>query len=101
LQNRSRGGRGGAHRAASEPHTLIRSRLFPPNSRFEDQTGILRLAIIRSAVPVDGRRGGAKPLVAVIPECPAPGGRYCSIGVIIATPQPVPVMVADIPHALA
>src|SRR5260370_24526599 len=40
-------------------------------------------------------------LVAVIPECPAPRGRYCSIGVIAATPQSVPVMVADIPHALA
>src|SRR5262245_34292489 len=52
--NRSRGGRGGARRAASEPHTLIRSRLFPPETRFEDQTGILRLAIIRSAVQFDG-----------------------------------------------
>src|SRR5262249_52486531 len=99
--NRSRGGRGSARRAASEPHTLIRSRSFPPEARFEDQTGILRLAIIRSAVPFDGRRGGAKLLVAVIPECPAPGGRYCSIGVITATPQSVPVVVADIPHALA
>src|SRR5262249_21115645 len=43
----------------------------------------------------------AKLSVAVIPESPAPRGRYCSIGVITATPQSVPVMVVDIPHALA
>src|SRR5262249_26602168 len=43
----------------------------------------------------------AKLLVAVMPECSAPGRRYCSIGVITATPQSVPVMVVDIPHALA
>src|SRR5262249_42144623 len=41
----------------------------------------------------------AKLSVAVIPESPAPRGRYCSIGVITATPQSVPVMVVEIPHA--
>src|SRR5262249_14320486 len=96
----SPGGSGGARRAATEPHTLIRSRLFSPETRFEDQTGILRLDIIRSAVQFDGRRGRAKLLVVVIPESPAPGGRYCS-GVITATPQSVPVMVVAISHVLA
>src|SRR6516165_9728559 len=35
------------------------------------------------------------------PRMPGSRGRYCSIGVITATPRSVPVRVADIAHALA